>query len=166
MGEICIVHEQQVDKCEIGSICHFIDDSLECRCHSAHCDCQDWFLGYSKCWKPLRWSDLDLPKPAGCWIQSLQRIPLWIFIDHPRIVVLHHIDLLFNCILPQNWLWQPQNNLLSQQFAFHACCHWGKSHVKTHFICHYCSWYIWLPDRSPHNKPYRPHLVHQKLGSG
>jgi len=59
VGEICIVHVLQVHQFEIGSLCHLVDDTLECLCHSGHCYHLDWFMGWCKCWMPLRWSCVD-----------------------------------------------------------------------------------------------------------
>jgi len=63
--EIRIFRIQQVHQFEISSICYLLDDSIECLCYSRHCDHQDWFKGWCKCWMPQMWSCLDLWKAAG-----------------------------------------------------------------------------------------------------
>jgi len=146
--------------------CHFVNVTAEFLCHSGHCDPQDWFKGWCKCWMCLRWSCLDLWKAAGHRIQSLQQIPLLFFTDNPRNVVLCPIHPLFMGIPQQICQWKPHYNFLSQHFAYHCCCHWGESLAKTHFIHHQHSWHIRIPNPPPHNAPYGPSLVRQTVGSG
>jgi len=114
---------------------------------------------------PLRWSCKDVWKVARHWIKSLRLIPLPFFTNNPGIVIWRHIPPLFNGIPWQHRPWQPHNNLPSQLFAYHSCCHQGKNLAKTHFICHQHSWHIWIPILSPHNEPYSPKVVCKKHGS-
>jgi len=144
------------------SICHLVNDTLEYLCHSAQCNYLAWYKDWIKCRIPLRWSLMDPQTVATHWIQSLQQMPLPFFTNNPGIVALCHIHPFFKGISPQNWLWQPHNNLLTQQFAYPSCCHRGKSPAKTYFICHQRSWLIWIPNPSPHIELYCPNLVCQK----
>jgi hypothetical protein len=45
VGNIRIFGVQQVEKFEIGSMCHLVDGSLEGFYHPSHCDYQDWVMG-------------------------------------------------------------------------------------------------------------------------
>jgi len=98
VGEICIFGIQLVDESQIGSMCHLVDDSLECLCHSGHCDHHDWFMCQSKCWIPVRRCCLDLQQAVGHRIQPMERIPLPLFTDNAGKVVYRQNHPLFKGI--------------------------------------------------------------------
>jgi len=100
MGVIPIFGVQQVDKFEIGSMCHLVDDSLEGLCHSRHCDHHGWFMGRYKCWMPMRWCCLYFQLVVGHRIQSLEEIPLPFFTDNAGKVIVHQNHPLFKGIPP------------------------------------------------------------------
>jgi len=115
-------------------------------------------------WMPLRWPCLDHWTATEYWIHALQWRPLWFFTNNVRIDVLRNIHPLNYSIPPQNWKQQAHNKLLSQQFAYHSHCHWGKCLAKTNFICHQGSCHIWIPNPSPHNEKSYSNLERQKRG--
>ena len=147
-------------------MCHLVDDTIDGLCHSGHCYHQDWFKGWYQCWMPMEWSWLDLQRAAGHRIQSLERIPLSLFVDNARKVVVCQDHPLFQGILPYNRQWQTHYHFLSDQLEKHCHCNWGESLSKTHFICHLCSWHISIPNASSHDEQDGPNLVHQTLSCG
>jgi len=92
-------------------------------------------------------------------------MPLTSCTDTTWIVVLCHIQPLLEGIPQQNWQRQPHKNHQSQPVVYRGNYNWGRSHTKTHSICHLHSWHIWIPNPSPHTEPYCPSMVHQKLDS-
>jgi len=93
-------------------------------------------------------------------------LPLRAFWPLGRIVILCHIHPLFKGIAPPNWQRRPNNNLLSEQFAYHSHSHQGTHLAKIRFISRQRSWQISIPNPSPHQEPYGTNLVHHKLCSG
>ena len=114
----------------------------------------------------MGWCWLDLQQAAGHRIQSLEWIPLSFFTDNAGKAFVRENHPLIKGIPPYNGQWQPDYNFLGDQFGKHCGSNRCYSLSKTHFICHQCSWYISLPNPSPHDEPDGPHLVPQKLSSG
>jgi len=96
---------------------------------------------------------------VGYWTQFLQQVPLLLYCNSHRTVILSKILSFVNNIHQWNWQCQYYNTLPSQQFAYYRCFHLGSQCPKAHFICHHYSWNIWIGNLSCHKESYYPNLV-------